>query len=49
MVHGMVDYIFIASPQVGNLFWLVLGLAMAACEVSAQESRAAHSGAAGGQ
>jgi putative inorganic carbon (HCO3(-)) transporter len=47
LVHGMVDYIFIASPQFGNLFWLILGLAMAACEVSTQESRAAQSAAGG--
>lgn len=32
LVHGMVDYIFIASPQFGNLFWVVLGLGVAAEE-----------------
>lgn len=26
LIHGMVDYIFNASPQFGTLFWLVLGL-----------------------
>jgi len=39
LVHGMVDYIFIASPQFGNLFWLVLGLALAAAELSEQGGR----------
>jgi O-antigen ligase len=34
LVHGMVDYIFIASPQFGNLFWLILALAPAALETS---------------
>lgn len=29
LVHGMVDYIFIASPQFGNLFWVMLGLGVA--------------------
>jgi O-antigen ligase len=48
MVHGMVDYIFIASPQFGNLFWLVLGLAVAAGELSAQGSDVARSMAASG-
>jgi putative inorganic carbon (HCO3(-)) transporter len=46
MVHGVVDYIFIASPQFGNLFWLVLGLALAAAELSEQGSHAARGMAA---
>lgn len=38
MVHGMVDYIFIASPQFGNLFWLLLALALATHELRRKES-----------
>jgi hypothetical protein len=30
MGHGLVDYIFNVSPQFGALFWMVLGLGMAA-------------------
>ena len=37
MVHGMADYIFTISPQFGNLFWLVLGLALAAFELTGEE------------
>jgi O-antigen ligase len=32
LVHGLVDYIFIASPQFGNLFWLILALGLVAHE-----------------
>jgi O-antigen ligase len=32
LVHGLVDYIFIASPQFGNLFWLILALGLIAHE-----------------
>ncbi|HLW52693.1 MAG TPA: O-antigen ligase family protein [Candidatus Angelobacter sp.] len=32
LVHGLVDYLFITSPQFGNLFWLLLGLGVAARE-----------------
>ena len=28
LIHGMVDYIFNASPQAGGMLWLVLGLAV---------------------
>lgn len=37
LIHGMVDYIFIASPQFGNLFWLLLGLGVAARELAPGE------------
>jgi O-antigen ligase len=29
LVHGLVDFLFIGSPQFGALFWLVLGLLVA--------------------
>jgi putative inorganic carbon (HCO3(-)) transporter len=29
LIHGMVDFIFLAAPQFGALFWLVLGLCIA--------------------
>jgi putative inorganic carbon (hco3(-)) transporter len=29
LIHGMVDYIFNASPQAGGMLWLVLGLGVA--------------------
>lgn len=37
MVHGMVDYIFIASPQFGNLFWLLLALVLVTHELRREE------------
>jgi putative inorganic carbon (hco3(-)) transporter len=37
LVHGMVDYIFIVSPQFGNLLWLILGLGLAAGERNNQD------------
>ena len=30
LIHGMVDYIFNASPQAGGMLWLVFGLGVAA-------------------
>lgn len=32
LIHGMVDYIFNASPQSGALLWLVLALGVSVCE-----------------
>lgn len=32
MVHGLVDYIFLVCPPYGTLFWLLLGLSLAAWE-----------------
>jgi len=37
MVHGLVDYIFIASPQFGNLFWLLLALMLVTHELRQRE------------
>jgi len=34
-VHGLVDYIFLVSPQFGGLFWMLLGVSTAAYEGSA--------------
>lgn len=31
LCHGMVDYLFNASPQFGGLFWLILGLLATCC------------------
>ena len=42
MVHGLVDYIFIVSPQFGNLFWLMLALCLVAGEQAAREARQRH-------
>ena len=39
MVHGLVDYIFIASPQFGNLFWLVLALATTAATLEGSQRK----------
>jgi putative inorganic carbon (hco3(-)) transporter len=39
LIHGMVDYIFNASPQFGALFWLVLGLGMVAWEQRQSETQ----------
>jgi putative inorganic carbon (hco3(-)) transporter len=44
MVHGLVDYIFIVSPQFGNLFWLVLALGLVAGEQAAREARLGQAG-----
>jgi O-antigen ligase len=35
MAHGLVDYIFLVSPQFGGLFWMLMGLGTAANEVMA--------------
>jgi O-antigen ligase len=47
LVHGMVDYIFIASPQFGNLFWVVLGLCVAAEQASKSQQLSVGSKEAG--
>jgi O-antigen ligase len=47
MVHGMVDYIFIVSPQFGNLFWLVLGIGLVAADQATSEALAGYSEAGG--
>src|SRR5262249_12042978 len=47
MVHGLVDYIFIVSPQFGNLFWLVLALCLVAGEQAGREAGPANSGMSG--
>lgn len=47
MTHGLVDYIFIVSPQFGNLFWLVLALCLVAGEQAGRESRLDHPATAG--
>jgi putative inorganic carbon (hco3(-)) transporter len=36
LTHGLVDYLFITSPQFGNLFWMVLALCLVACEMSGE-------------
>jgi putative inorganic carbon (hco3(-)) transporter len=38
LIHGMVDYIFNASPQAGGMLWLVLGLAVAASGQALKET-----------
>jgi O-antigen ligase len=38
-VHGLVDYIFLVSPQFGGLFWTMMGLGTAAGETFGLEGR----------
>src|SRR5215472_366050 len=38
MVHGIVDYIFLVCPPYGTLFWLLLGLSLAAWENLSNDS-----------
>lgn len=35
MVHGLVDYIFLVSPQFGSLFWMLLGIGRATTKIPA--------------
>ncbi|HLY99156.1 MAG TPA: O-antigen ligase family protein, partial [Candidatus Angelobacter sp.] len=47
LVHGAVDFIFGVSPQFGNIFWLTMGLGLAAFELSKRATdNHLHAGAA---
>lgn len=39
LVHGMVDYLFVVSPQFGALFWLTLAVGAVVFETSGREPK----------